>query len=102
MLGYFLTVLGLALKILSVEFALLFLGVALGYQVILSIWAILLEETTFRVYRRFSDLLKLLLYAVLEPFGYRQMTVFWRLKGFLNALRGFTHCGEMRRDGFKS
>ena len=100
-LGYLLTLVGLALGILSVEFALLFLGVALGYQVILSIWAIVLEETTFRVYRRFSDLLRLLLYAVLEPLGYRQMTVFWRLKGFWNAMRGFTHWGEMRRGGFK-
>ena len=100
-LGYLLIILGLTLGIVNLEFALLFLVVALGYQVILSVWAIILEELTFRVYRRFSDLLRLFLYALLEPLGYRQMTVLWRLMGFWNALRGLTHWGEMRREGFK-
>lgn len=99
-LGYALTALGLTLGILSWEFALLFLAAALGYQMLLSIWAVTLEETTFRVYGRFGDFLRILLYAVVEPFGYRQLTVFWRLKAFWNALRGFTHWGEMRRRGF--
>ncbi|HEX9580227.1 MAG TPA: glycosyltransferase family 2 protein [Gemmatimonadales bacterium] len=100
--GYVLTALGLGLGILSVEFALLFLAAALGYQLLLTIWAVVLEEATFRVYRRFGDFLRILGYAVAEPFGYRQLTVFWRLKAFWNALRGFTHWGEMQRQGFQS
>ena len=100
--GYLLTILGMALGILSLQFALLFFSVALGYQVLLSISAVILEETTFSVYGRFSDLLRLVGYALVEPFGYRQLTVFWRLKGFWNALWGFKHWGEMRRQGFES
>jgi cellulose synthase/poly-beta-1,6-N-acetylglucosamine synthase-like glycosyltransferase len=98
--GYILTVLGLLLGLLSLEFALLFLLVALGYQMFLSIWAVILEETTFRMYRRFRDFLRMLVFAALEPFGYRQITVYWRLRGFWNALRGMRHWGEMRRTGF--
>jgi cellulose synthase/poly-beta-1,6-N-acetylglucosamine synthase-like glycosyltransferase len=101
-LGYILTAVGIAMGFLSIQFALLFLAVALGYQMLLSIWAVILEETTFHLYNRFSDFLRMLGYAILEPFGYRQLTVVWRLKGFWNALRGLTHWGEMRRRGFAS
>jgi len=100
LLGYILTILGLALGLLSPQFALLFLLVALGYQMFLSVWAVILEETTFHMYSRFRDFLRMLWYAVAEPFGYRQITVYWRLKGFWNALRGLRHWGEMRRTGF--
>lgn len=99
-LGYILTAVGIAMGFLSIQFALLFLAVALGYQMLLSLWAVILEETTFHLYSRFSDFLRMLGYAMLEPFGYRQLTVLWRIKGFWNALRGLTHWGEMRRKGF--
>ncbi len=101
-IGYLLTAAGLWTGALDVHFALLFLAVALGYQMMLSIWAVILEEATFRVYERPRDFARLLLYAFLEPFGYRQLTVLWRLRGFFNALRGLTHWGEMRRHGFSS
>jgi cellulose synthase/poly-beta-1,6-N-acetylglucosamine synthase-like glycosyltransferase len=100
LLGYILTLLGFLLGLLSPQFALLFFLVALGYQMFLSIWAVILEETTFHMYHRFRDFLRLLGYAIAEPFGYRQITVYWRLRGFWNALRGLTHWGEMRRTGF--
>lgn len=100
LLGYILTLLGFLLGLLSAQFALLFLLVALGYQMFLSIWAVILEETTFHMYGRFRDFLRMLGYAIAEPFGYRQITVYWRLRGFWNALRGLTHWGEMRRTGF--
>src|SRR5512143_2863837 len=78
--GYVLTALGWWLGLLSVQFALLFLAVALGYQVMLSIWAVLFEELTFNVYRRAGDFARLLAYAIADPFGYRQLTVLWRLQ----------------------
>jgi cellulose synthase/poly-beta-1,6-N-acetylglucosamine synthase-like glycosyltransferase len=100
--GYVFTAAGLWAGTLDSRFALLFLAVALGYQMMLSIWAVILEEATFRVYERPRDFARLLLYAFAEPFGYRQLTVFWRLRGFLNAFRGLTHWGEMQRHGFSS
>jgi hypothetical protein len=85
-----------------VQVALLLRAAARGYQMLLTFWAVVLEEATFRVYGRFSDFLRILGYAVIEPFGYRQLTVYWRLKAFWNALRGITHWGEMRRRGFEA
>lgn len=101
-IGYLLTALGLALGILDLEYAALFLSAALGYQMLLTVWAVVLEEATFRVYGRFGDFLRILGYAVIEPFGYRQLTVYWRIKAFWNALRGLTHWGEMQRRGFEA
>jgi hypothetical protein len=67
----------------------------------LTVWAVILEEVTFRAYARTSDFARMLLFAFLEPFGYRQLTVAWRLRSFWSVLRGRTQWGEMRRTGFQ-
>lgn len=100
LLGYLITLLGLAFGLVDVSFALLFVLVAWGYGMLLSIWAVVLEEVSFRRYRRFGDLFRLLLFAALENFGYRQLTVFWRLKAFANVWRGVHMWGDMTRKGF--
>ena len=53
------------------------------------------------MYRSPGDFARLLVCAFLEPFGYRQLTVFWRLKGFWSAYRRSEAWGEMRRYGFE-
>lgn len=60
------------------------------------------EELSFRRYRRFSDLLRVLGLALIESFGYRQLTTFWRLRGLVSAMRGDTSWGEMERTGFNN
>ena len=98
--GYVALVLGLAFGAVDLHFAWLFFSVALLYGVLLSAWAILLEEITFRRYRHRADVLRLLFYAVVEGFGYRQITLWFRLKAFWKVLRGDTRWGAMRREGF--
>ncbi|MFN2564199.1 MAG: glycosyltransferase [Gemmatimonadaceae bacterium] len=98
--GYVTLALGLALGAVDLRFAWLLLSVALLYGVLLSTWAILLEEATFRRYRRPADVLRLLFYAFAEAVGYRQLTVWYRLKAFWKVLRGDQRWGAMRREGF--
>ncbi len=98
--GYVLTLLGLWIGVVNKEFALLFLCVALGYGMLLSVWALALEETSFRRYGRERDVARLLLFAVLENFGYRQMTVWFRLQAFWKYFRGEESWGVMQREGF--
>ncbi len=98
--GYVLTGVGLALGLVNLPFAALFLLVAWGYGMLLSIWAVVLEEVSFRRYRRFGDLLRLLLFGVLETFGYRQLTVWWRLQAFFRVRKYRKVWGEMVRKGF--
>jgi hypothetical protein len=47
-----------------------------------------------------SDRLLLLLWAALEPFGYRQLVSIWMLRGLWRYLRGRTDWGTMTRRGF--
>ncbi len=64
-----------------------FLILAVWMGIFLSLLAVLLEEFTLHRYPRVRSLLKLLFCAVLENFGYRQMTAFFRLKGLYDFAR---------------
>lgn len=100
LLGYAMTLLGLTIGAVDYKFALLFLACAVGYGTLLSFWAILLEEMTFRRYGRRSDLARLLFFGLIEGIGYRQLTVWYRLQAFWKFLRGQEDWGVMTRKGF--
>ena len=44
--------------------------------------------------------MQLLWLAVIENFGYRQLSTFWRARGLWSALRGKAAWGKMDRKGF--
>ncbi len=98
--GLVIFVAGLLLGVVEPQSALLFFGVAYGLGMLLSIIAILLEELSFRRYGRPSDRAWLLLWAVVENLGYRQLTVWWRLRGIVGFFRGDMTWGAMERQGF--
>jgi cellulose synthase/poly-beta-1,6-N-acetylglucosamine synthase-like glycosyltransferase len=94
----FITALTLGTASPAYIFAYLALAVFLGSA--FSVAAVALEELSFRRYRRFTDLLVLLGLALVETFGYRQLTLVWRLKGLVAAARKEVSWGEMERTGF--
>lgn len=87
-LGYGLLLIGFLLGMVSLQGWMVTMLVAVELGICLSLSAILMEELTFRVYQRPSDFWKLLLVAILENFGYRQLNAYWKLIGFLRWLRG--------------
>jgi cellulose synthase/poly-beta-1,6-N-acetylglucosamine synthase-like glycosyltransferase len=99
-LGWIITALVLVTGRINDEFAVLFLTVAIGYGVLLSVWAVVLEELTFRRYRRAGDFVRLLFYAIIENVGYRQVTVLFRLQAFWKWARKIESWGRMDRKGF--
>jgi cellulose synthase/poly-beta-1,6-N-acetylglucosamine synthase-like glycosyltransferase len=100
--GYLVIALSLALGVVNAEFALAFIGVAILSGLLLSLSAVLLEDTAFRRYGRMRELLRLVAYGVFENFGYRQVITVYRVRGFFAYLRGNKAWGEMRRVGFGS
>ncbi len=100
--GYLVTILGLTLGAVNASFAGMFILVCWGYGMLLSLWAVVLEEVSFRRYGRPSDLMRLLLFATLESFGYRQRTVWWRLRAFFSVWKCRHVWGEMTRQGFET
>jgi cellulose synthase/poly-beta-1,6-N-acetylglucosamine synthase-like glycosyltransferase len=100
MLGYLGVLVGLAFGAVDLNFVWLFMSVVVLYGMLLSVWSILLEEVSFRRYTRAVDVLRLLFTTVIEAFGYRQLTLFFRLKGFWRAFRRDRRWGVMPREGF--
>ena len=69
----------------------IFLGLAIGLGVMLSTSAIMLEELSFHMYPKFSQLALLYLIAIVENFGFRQLTAIWRFQGLIRWIRGRKH-----------
>ena len=92
--GYFFIILCGWMGWLSWPEAGIFLGLAIGLGVLLSTSAIMLEELSFHMYPKTSQLVALYAVAVLENFGFRQLTAFWRFQGLLRWLLGREHKWE--------
>jgi hypothetical protein len=92
----------LAMGILSGPFALAFFLVAFVLGLVLSLSAVVLEELSFRRYEDSRDFAQLLFLPVVETFGYRQLTAWWRMKGLWSYLRSKEEWGVMERAGFNT
>ncbi len=101
-LGILGLVAGVVLGAVDVSFAILFFLVAYGLGIVLATFTLLLEELSFHRYDRLGDRALLLVWALLESLGYRQLTVVWRLRGIWKFLRKRTDWGAMQRKGFSS
>ena len=97
--GYLLLPIMWALGLLSPAGAWIFFVLAIMYMVLVSALAVLLEDIAFRRYPSVLDLGRLLIGAVLENFGFRQLTVWWRVRAFWEYLRGDLSWGAMERKG---
>ncbi|HUS19025.1 MAG TPA: glycosyltransferase [Terriglobales bacterium] len=67
---------------------LMLMFLAVGYGTLLSIGSVLLAEATVRRYPSYRDVLTLLLFALVENFGYRQIVAFVRAQGVLQYFYG--------------
>jgi cellulose synthase/poly-beta-1,6-N-acetylglucosamine synthase-like glycosyltransferase len=98
--GYVFMSLGFLIGIVSSKTLALFMFLALGVSMLLSMGALYLEELSFHIYPRYRHLLVLFLVVVCENLGYRQLNCWWRTVGFFTwatGTRGLAVWGEMRR-----
>ncbi|HET6497188.1 MAG TPA: glycosyltransferase family 2 protein [Thermoleophilia bacterium] len=98
--GYLSLLISIFLGFVSFDFVILFFLLAVGYGVTLSIGAVLLDQSCNSRYRTTRDIRRLLLFTVLENFGYRQVQAFWRVGATVDFFRKKRGWGEMRRKGF--
>jgi cellulose synthase/poly-beta-1,6-N-acetylglucosamine synthase-like glycosyltransferase len=99
--GYAVAITSLLLGVLDPTVALLLLTLALTYGLVLSFGALIVEEHSFRRYRSWRCVGQLVLAAVVENFGYRQVGSIVRAWAFVTLLRRSSHgWGEMQRRGF--
>ena len=98
--GYAILVVSIALGVVGIHFVVLFFLLAVGYGVFLSVAAVLLDQATVGSSFGRRDLSRLLLFTVVENFGYRQLQAVWRTQATIDFLRKKQGWGEMRRIGF--
>jgi cellulose synthase/poly-beta-1,6-N-acetylglucosamine synthase-like glycosyltransferase len=99
-LGYIALIVMAFWGILDVDIAVLFFIVSIFYGAMFSVGAVTLEEISFQRYPKPRDIALLLSFGIIENFGYRQLTVIWRLKGIFDYLTGKKLWGHMQRKGF--
>lgn len=86
---------------LSTQAFILYLILAFLVGTLFSLWAVLIEEFTYRRYTAWRELGRLLLFALVEHVGYHQMVLWWRLRGTIDYFRGRREWGAQRRAGFR-
>jgi cellulose synthase/poly-beta-1,6-N-acetylglucosamine synthase-like glycosyltransferase len=96
--GYVCVLLALLADGISAPFVVLFLLAAPGYATLLSFWAILLERSGARRLGGRRPVFRLSAWALAEPFGYRQMMLWVRLRASWRFLRGEHSWGGTPRD----
>lgn len=91
---------GLIFHIVDWNFAALFYLTAYGLGTALTAFTLILEDLSFHRYETFRDRALLFWWALMENLGYRQLTVYWRLRGLWKFMRGRKDWGVMDRKGF--
>src|SRR5262249_1628104 len=88
--------------IISREVAVLFFVVSVLFGIVLSTSAVLLEEFTARRYPRTIDVVRLVMVAIAENLGFKQLMTYWRTEGLIDGLKGTTGWGKMEWKGFRT
>lgn len=99
MSGYVVSAVALALGLIGPVTFVLFLAVSVLYGLFLTLGAVLLEDATVNRFPAWEDLRRVLLYALGENCGYRQLLHLWRIEGFWYVFRK-PEWGTMQRKGF--
>lgn len=98
--GYVLVPISFALGILSPSLALAFLALTFVFGTGISVGTLVLEEKQLRRTPNAADLGRIAVAAVLENFGYRQINLYYRLKGFWRFMRKDPTWAAVPRAGF--
>lgn len=98
--GWAVLVIAIASGLAGWGYIALFFLLAVGYGVLLSVAAILLDESRNRGRQARRGLTRLLAYTIVENFGYRQLQAVWRIEATVDFLRKKRGWGAMERRGF--
>jgi cellulose synthase/poly-beta-1,6-N-acetylglucosamine synthase-like glycosyltransferase len=99
-LGYFLAIVSLLMGWMNTIFFMVFLFLAVILGVVLSMFALILEEVTVKKYIEPNDITRMMLLAVVENLGFRQLVTFWRLRGLIDLVKKKKAWGKMVRKKF--
>ncbi|WP_266364064.1 glycosyltransferase family 2 protein [Tellurirhabdus rosea] len=97
--GLAFTVYLIAFGKINYTFFFLLVGAVYAFSVFLSSLAIWTDQKTYLQYRRFNDLVRLVLLALTEPIFYHPFIVYSSIRGNIDYFRGKKGWGTMTRQG---
>lgn len=100
--AYILLAIGLSISWINWDLAVLLLTVDLLFGILMSMGAVLIEESAYHKYPRFRDFLTLLICAIVEQIGYKQLNSLWRIRGTIRYFLGAKEWGPQEREGFRA
>jgi len=95
--GFILVLVSFFLGVVNIEFLLSFFALAVLGGCILSVGALLLEENTFKKYPSASQVSRLLLYAVIDNFGYRHLNTIYKVMAIFSYSKSKHTWGQITR-----
>ena len=102
-LGYLLMLIFVLLGWLDVRYFIALTALIFSFGVFVTTMSLLIEQDEIENFSNPLDLIKVLLTAFVENFGYRQLCSFWRMRGLFQHFRGKkASWGKMERVGFKT
>ncbi len=102
-LGYILMIIFVLLGWLDFKYFCALTAIIFSFGVFVTTMSLLIEQDEIEQFSNPMDLMKVLLTAFVENFGYRQLCSFWRMRGLFQHLRGKKATwGSMERVGFKT
>jgi len=99
--GYVMVILAAILGMMNVKLALLLFASTVLMGTFISISSLAMMGKQIKVFK-FRDVLLLILYSIIENFGFRQLSSFWRVTGYINSLKKPKGWGKMVRKGIGS
>ena len=100
-IGYLLMALFVLLGWFNFWYFLAITSIIFSYGVLISVFSLLLEQDEIERFSRLRDIISVLVTAILENFGFRQMCSIWRIRGLIQHFRGMSPTwGSMERRGF--
>lgn len=100
--GYLVTIVAAMLGYLNWQYFYMMIAVSVLFGAAATLLAILYSDLTSRQYMRGRDLALLVVVAILESFGYRQLNSLWGCVGTVQALTGKGGWGSMKRQAFRA
>jgi cellulose synthase/poly-beta-1,6-N-acetylglucosamine synthase-like glycosyltransferase len=97
--GTFLVPFSFIVGAMPLSFFLLIIFLAVGYGTLLSMGAVLLEETTLHRYPRLKHVLILMVYSIFENVGYRQILTLFRAQGVFRYFTGLRKWEHVEHEG---
>lgn len=85
--GYLYILVAWYLDLLNIPFVVLFLFFSLGFTFFYSVICLFIEELSFRTYPSWRTMTLLIISCFFENVGYRQLNVYWKLRGFFRFLK---------------